>query len=66
MVKVLFFSEAMYLLSLISKHDVRRVILVMTDGSILTIMQHQQQMRILLKIEINESVFIVFFLYFNL
>jgi len=34
--------------------------LVMTDGSLLTIRQHQQQTQILEKIEINERVFMVF------
>jgi hypothetical protein len=33
----MFLSEAVFLLSLISWHDVRRMVLVMTDGSLLTI-----------------------------
>ena len=41
--KTNFFSGAVFLLSLISKHDVLRVLLVMPDGSLLTITQHQQQ-----------------------
>jgi hypothetical protein len=56
----MFLSEAMFLLSLISKHAMRRMGLLMTDGSSLTIRQHQQQTQILKKIEINERVFKVF------
>jgi hypothetical protein len=56
----MFLSEAMFLLSLISKHAMRRMGLLMTDGSSLTIRQHQQQTQILKKIEINGRVFLVF------
>jgi hypothetical protein len=56
----MFFSETVFLLSLISKHEMRRVGLVMTDGSLLTIRQQQSHAQILKKMEINERVFEVF------
>ena len=54
-------SETVFLLSLISKHEMLCMWLVMADGSLLTGRQHQQQTQNLVKIEINESVFPVFF-----
>jgi hypothetical protein len=49
-----------FLLSLISKHEMLRVGLVMADGSLLTGRQHQLHTQNLVKIEINERVFLVF------
>ena len=43
---VLFFSEAVFLLSLISKHEMRRIGLVVADGSLLTGRQHQTHTQI--------------------
>ena len=54
-------SVTVFLLSLISKHEMLCMGLVMADGSLLTGRQHQQQTQNLVKIEINESVFPVFF-----
>ena len=39
--------RAMFLLSLISKHEMVRMGLVMSDGSLLTVRQNQQQTQIL-------------------
>jgi len=47
-------------LSLISKHEMLRRMLMMNDGSLLTIMHQQHHAQILLKIEIKERVFLVF------
>jgi hypothetical protein len=40
-------SVTVFLLSLISEHEMLRMGLVMADGSLLTGRQHQQQMQIL-------------------
>jgi len=47
-------------LSLISRHAMLRRMLLMNDGSLLTIKHQQQHAQILLKIEIKERVFLVF------
>ena len=44
-------SDAMFLLSLISKHGMLRVGLVQTDGSLLTIRQHQRYTKILKRLK---------------
>jgi hypothetical protein len=45
------------LLSLISEHDVRRVVLMMTDGSLLTISQQQRQTQILKRLKSMKGLF---------
>ena len=40
-------EKPVFLLSLISKHEMVRMGLVMSDGSLLTVRQHQQQTQIL-------------------
>ena len=46
-----FFSEAVFLLSLILKHGMLRVGLMQTDGSLLTIRQHQRYTQILKRLK---------------
>ncbi len=40
-------EKPVFLLSLISKHEMLRMVLVMANGSLLTVRQHQQQTQIL-------------------
>jgi hypothetical protein len=53
-------AKPMFLLSLISKHGMLRVVLVMTDGSLLTISQQQRQTQILKRLKSMKGFFMVF------
>ena len=53
-------EKPVFLLSLISKHEMVRMELIMADGSFLTVRQHQQQTQILLRLK-SKKVFFRFF-----
>ena len=50
----------MFLLLLISEHEMRRLMLIVNDANLFTGIRHQNQPIILKKIEISKSVLIVF------